>query len=47
MRWRARSRRLDGEWRSELERFAQSLVDARLVPGRGIAVAQGDQRSLE
>jgi CubicO group peptidase (beta-lactamase class C family) len=34
---------LDGEWRKDVERFAQSLVDARLVPGMGVAVTQGDR----
>jgi CubicO group peptidase (beta-lactamase class C family) len=31
-----------GEWRDDVARFAQSLVDAQLVPGMGIAVTQGD-----
>jgi CubicO group peptidase (beta-lactamase class C family) len=34
---------LDGGWRKDVERFAQSLVDARLVPGMGVAVTQGDR----
>jgi CubicO group peptidase (beta-lactamase class C family) len=33
---------LGGEWRDDVERFAQSLVEAQLVPGMGIAVTQGD-----
>ena len=34
---------LGDEWRREVERFAQSLVDAQLVPGMGIAITQGEQ----
>ena len=34
---------LADEWRDDVERFAQSLVEAQLVPGIGIAVTQGDQ----
>src|SRR4030095_15753397 len=34
---------LGGEWRGEVERLAQLLVDAQLVPGMGIAVTQGDR----
>jgi len=34
---------LGGEWRADVERFAQSLVDAQLVPGMGIAVTQDDR----
>ena len=34
---------LDGKWRDDVERFAQSLVEAQLVPGMGIAVTQGDR----
>lgn len=33
----------DGEWRKDVDRFAQSLVDAQLVPGMGLAVTQGDR----
>ena len=32
-----------GEWRDDVARFAQSLVDAQFVPGMGIAVTQGDR----
>lgn len=32
-----------GEWRDDVARFAQSLVDAQLVPGMGVAVTQGDR----
>ena len=31
------------EWRDDVARFAQSLVDAQLVPGMGVAVTQGDR----
>ena len=34
---------MGGEWRLDVERFAQSLVDAQLLPGMGIAVTQGDR----
>ena len=34
---------LGGEWRDDVERFAQSLVEAQLVPGMGIAITQGDR----
>ena len=34
---------LGGEWRDDVKRIAQSLVDAQLVPGMGIAVTQGDR----
>lgn len=33
---------LGGNWRDDVERFAQSLVEAQLVPSMGIAVTQGD-----
>jgi CubicO group peptidase (beta-lactamase class C family) len=33
---------LGDEWRDDVGRFAQSLVDAQLVPGMGIAVTQAD-----
>ena len=31
------------EWRDDVDRFAQSLVDAHVVPGMGIAVTRGDR----
>jgi CubicO group peptidase (beta-lactamase class C family) len=31
------------EWRDDVARFAQSLVDAQLVPGMGVAVTQDDR----
>lgn len=34
---------LEDEWRKDVEAFAQSLVDAQLVPGMGVAVTQGDR----
>jgi CubicO group peptidase (beta-lactamase class C family) len=34
---------LGGQWRGDVERVAQSLVDAQLVPGMSIAVTQGDR----
>jgi len=34
---------IDGQWRGEVERLAQSLVDAQLVPGMAVAVTQGDR----
>src|SRR5688500_6724215 len=33
----------NGEWRDDVDRFAQSLVDAQVVPGMGIAVTQSDR----
>lgn len=33
---------IGGEWREDVERFAQRVVDAGLAPGMGIAVSQGE-----
>jgi CubicO group peptidase (beta-lactamase class C family) len=32
-----------GDWRGDVERFAQSLADAEFVPGMSIAITQGDR----
>lgn len=33
---------LGGDWRADMERYAERLVEAGLTPGMGIAVTQGD-----